>query len=563
MMDIDSKLKKLFDCDDVVASDGFYHVNLTYGYSYEDRDNIKADMLSKLNILKNNYKFYVLVDHTCSHNPGRQDHKDHTLVYQFLNLESHYRLQISVALKYNEFMISFREVWPSVTVMEEELNKSFGIQYFISRQDNQLERFDKGNTPMRKGKSYQQDLNGEKAPRPTYVMPLKPSSLESHLEWKSYGPFDHRYSRKQRMDVLINEEEGYVEEGHLTFGFYKRNIEKNSEKLNVFELELMLMRFSSEHSLFYSLLFAETIEKMSLITVPVKAQVLRMVLCEVVRVRSHLNNMTKFLSMLGFDFEANLIRQSLVYVYKVERYYGQTQQFHSPFLIGGLRNDIPDGWVTEFFNFSKELTHHLTQVKDYVYRHPDMITMCQQKGISASEALDYALTGPSLRSCGVNYDLRKKQSNYLYDDIDFDVPLGINGTNYDRFIVRVEETFQSLSMIHQLLNSIPRGPIYNREHAYHRPYLKSQKQDPTSRSYYGQNVPDLPVGELYHYLEGPEGEIGLYLTSKGKDTPYRFHLRSPSTFHGQVFPKLTKSLSKQNCFVSLMSLNIDSWEVDR
>lgn len=560
---IKEQLATLFSQDVEVVNNDIYQVILPYRYSFHERDQIREHFLGVMGDLKNEDKFYVLVSHTCVHYPEASEGKEFQLIYIFLNPEAHCRLIVKVNVSQKESIISLRSLWPSIKTMEEEVHQDFGVKYFVARGAVNLQ--DEAATPyMRKERRIDElERTNNVSSFPKFQMPLKPTLEESGLKWRRFGPFSEELAGPDRLDVLFNEEEDYVHTCHLHSGLYKRFIEKKSEKQDIHHLGLVMMRLSSSHSLFYSLLLTEAVEKMAAIYVPLRAQALRMMLCEMGRIRSHLTSMNACLSVLGFDFEAQLVRRILSQAYDIDKMYSERQKNYSPFTIGGVISDIPNGWMTEFLSFGKELTRTLEQIKFYIFRNPDMIRLTNRSSIEPSQALELGLVGPVLRSCGVNYDLRKHSPSYLYGDVDFETPLGIAGTNYDRFLVRVEETFQSLSIIQQLLNSLPRGDIYNRDHAFHRAYLRPLKKDIHSKSFYNEMDTLLPRGEIHHYLEGPEGEIGLYFVSQGEGYPYRLHFKSPSLCHSQAYPLLTSRDSIENCFISLKSMNIDSWEIDR
>jgi NADH-quinone oxidoreductase subunit D len=161
--------------------------------------------------------------------------------------------------------------------------------------------------------------------------------------------------------------------------------------------------------------------------------------------------------------------------------------------------------------------------------------------ISAADAINGSLTGPALRGSGVPWDLRKAEPYCVYDRFSFDIPVGTNGDVYDRFMVRMEETKQSVAIIRQAMEQIPPGPHKNDIPLALRP----------------------EVGEIYSRVESPRGEIGFYLVSDGTPAPYRFHLRAPSMINLSLLRELGVGASLPDAVVTLGSLDIVVGEIDR
>ena len=186
-------------------------------------------------------------------------------------------------------------------------------------------------------------------------------------------------------------------------------------------------------------------------------------------------------------------------------------------------------------------------------------------GITAERALNYGFTGPNLRAAGVDYDVRCMTPYSSYDDFEFTIPVGTQGDTYDRFCVRQEEIWQSLKLIRNALDNLPEGN-------YHvdapKVYLPA-KQDVYSKMealiYHFKIVMgeiDAPVGEVFHSVEGGNGELGFYLVSDGGRTAYRLHFRRPSFVYYQAYPEMIKGGVLSDAILTMSSMNVIAGELD-
>ena len=219
------------------------------------------------------------------------------------------------------------------------------------------------------------------------------------------------------------------------------------------------------------------------------------------------------------------------------------RMMHNYFRIGGLKEDLPDNFremMGELLPLLREDVEEVDRLLTY-----NEIFLARLKGvgaISAEEAIDYGLTGPCLRGCGVEYDLRKAVPYSVYDRLDFDVPVGLDGDSWDRHYVRVEEMRQSLRIVEQALEQMPEGEVAS----------------PMSR-----RLIRPPKGEVYVRSENPRGEIGVHLVSDGTDKPYRVKVRPPSFCNLSAIRRLLQGVWVADAVVVLGSLDIVLGEVDR
>ena len=189
-------------------------------------------------------------------------------------------------------------------------------------------------------------------------------------------------------------------------------------------------------------------------------------------------------------------------------------------------------------------------------------------GYTAEFALSYGITGPNLRAAGVDYDVRVHSPYSSYEDFEFDIPVGTNGDTYDRFMVRNGEIWESLKIIKQALEKIKSEPqgVFHAEVPDH--YLPPKGEVYTSMEsliYHFKIVmgeTDVPIGEVYHAVEGGNGELGFYLVSDGGRTPARLHFRRPCFIAYQAFPEIAKGSYLSDAIVAMSSMNIIAGELD-
>jgi NADH-quinone oxidoreductase subunit D len=185
--------------------------------------------------------------------------------------------------------------------------------------------------------------------------------------------------------------------------------------------------------------------------------------------------------------------------------------------------------------------------------------------ITAEKALSYSFTGPNLRAAGVDYDVRVMNPYSSYQDFEFIVPVGTNGDTYDRFMVRQEEMWQSLKIIEQAVKNMPDGTHYANVPDFYLPPKEEVYNNMEALIYHFKIVmgeTDVPVGEVYHSVEGGNGELGFYLVSDGGRSPYRLHMRRPCYIYYQAYPEMIKDSMLSDAILTLSSMNVIAGELD-
>jgi len=313
--------------------------------------------------------------------------------------------------------------------------------------------------------------------------------------------------------------------------------------------------------------FALAVEKLLKIEIPIRASYIRVLFSEITRILNHLlaipamamdvGAMTPFL----WSFEQ---RELLMEFY--EKVSGA--RLHAAyFRPGGVYRDMPHGllqdikkWAIKFPKFIKDLENLLTDNRIFKQRTVDIGI------VSAEDAIDFGFTGPMLRASGVKWDLRKEESYEIYDKLDFEIPIGKNGDCYDRYFVRVEEMKESLKIIHQCIDSIPKGHVMVKNNKITPPKRELMKTSMESLIHHFKLFTEgykVPKGETYTSVEAPKGEFGVYLVSDGSNKPYKCKIRAPGFAHLQAMNFCSKGHMLADVVAILGSMDIVFGEIDR
>lgn len=207
------------------------------------------------------------------------------------------------------------------------------------------------------------------------------------------------------------------------------------------------------------------------------------------------------------------------------------------FRLGGVHQDLPDGLLDDIYLFASQFRYRLDEIEELLTNNRIWKRRLVGIGkITSNEAMDHGFTGVMLRSTGVQWDLRKSQSYEIYDDLDFKIPVGVNGDCFDRYLLRVYEMRESINLIEQCINKIPQGSIKNKNLNVTQPPRSLTKTSMESLIYHFKLFTDNTIveeGEAYAGIESPKGEFGIYLASNGTNRPYRCKIRSPGYIHLQ------------------------------
>jgi NADH-quinone oxidoreductase subunit D len=344
-----------------------------------------------------------------------------------------------------------------------------------------------------------------------------------------------------RMVLWIDGEKVVDVEPHI--GYLHRGSEKLCEGEQYHQIITLFDRLDYVSNFNNELVICRAVEKLMGVEVPERAEYVRVIMCELNRIASHL----LFLGTFGLDAGAMTPvmfsfrgRERIQSVFEA---ISGARMMHNYFRVGGIKEDFPDnfeeligGLLPELRNDVEESDNLLTYNEVFIARSKDI------GAVDTDTAIEYGLTGPCLRASGLPYDVRKAEPYSVYDRFDFDIPVGVDGDCWERYYVRVQEMYQSLSIIEQALEQLPPGPVV---------------------SPLGRRLIRPPKGDVYVRSENPRGEIGVYLVSDGTDKPYRVKVRPPSFCNLSAIKYLLKDSWVADAVVILGSLDIVLGEVDR
>jgi NADH-quinone oxidoreductase subunit D len=234
--------------------------------------------------------------------------------------------------------------------------------------------------------------------------------------------------------------------------------------------------------------------------------------------------------------------------------------------IGGMERDFSPTFHKKMKAFLKRFPKTFNEFNSLLERNRIFIDRTVGAGpIGAERALEYGFTGPNLRAAGVDYDVRVAAPYSSYEDFDFIIPVGQTGDTYDRFLVRQEEIRQSLRILEQAYNNMPEGPYHADVPDFYLPskddvYTKMEALIYHFKIVMGE-VP-VPKGEVYHCVEGANGELGFYLVSDGGRQPFRLHFRRPCFIYYQAYPEMIKGSLLSDAILTMSSMNVIAGELD-
>ncbi len=351
-----------------------------------------------------------------------------------------------------------------------------------------------------------------------------------------------------------------------TIGYIHRAFEKLGERRPYNQINTITDRLNYCSSPINNLGWFMTVEKLIGIEIPKRAQYLRVIIMELSRIADHIICDTVIAVDTGAMTGFLHLFQSREKIYDIFESFCGARLTTNLGRIGGLNHDFSEDTWKYIHAFMKDFPKELAEFQKLVDRNRIfMDRTIGVGGISAEMALDYGFTGPNLRAAGVDYDVRVANPYSSYEDFKFDIPVGTAGDTYDRYMVRMEEMWQSYNIIEQAIKNLPEG----KAHADVPDFFLPEKSEVYSKMealiYHFKIVMgelDIPKGEVYHAVEGGNGELGYYIISDGGRTPYRFHIRRPCFIYYQAYPEMIKGGMLSDAILTMSSMNVIAGELD-
>lgn len=367
---------------------------------------------------------------------------------------------------------------------------------------------------------------------------------------------------------LILEMDGEViERADPHIGLLHRGTEKLMEHKTYLQAVPYLDRLDYVSPMCQEHAYALAVERLLGCGVPPRAQYIRVMFSEITRLLNHILNITTQAIDVGATtpllwlFEE---REKMLEFY--ERASGA--RFHSAyFRPGGVGRDIPAGMLDDIGEFIDNFPKYLDDVEGLLTENRIFRQRMVDIGVvSPEEALDWGFSGPMLRGSGIAWDLRKSQPYDVYDKMEFDVPVGKNGDCFDRYLIRVQEMRESLKIIRQCIEQMPKGPIKTLDRKIAPPPRAEMKRSMEALIHHFKLYTEgyhVPAGEVYAAVEAPKGEFGVHIVADGTNKPYRARLRAPGFPHLQALDFMTKGHLLADVVTIIGTMDIVFGEIDR
>ncbi len=344
-----------------------------------------------------------------------------------------------------------------------------------------------------------------------------------------------------RMRVTLDGE--VVVDVEPVIGYLHRGIEKMGENRTYTQIIPLTDRLDYLASLTNNLAYVLAVEKLAGVKIPERAEYLRIIMAESMRISSHLMAVGFFLNDLGAMMTPVLYmwreREKLLDLF--EMVCGQRLTYNY-MRIGGVSHDIPEEFLPALKKFVAEMPKFLDEYDQLIAKNEIVLVRTKGVGILPKEtAIDIGASGPVLRASGVKWDTRRADPYSIYDRFDFEIPVGTTGDNYDRYWVRMQEMRQSVRILEQAIAQLPTGVVQ-------------------------ADVPQLlrpPVGEAYGHIEAPKGELGFYLVSDNSIAPYRFHIHPPTLINLTALKDMVVGWKIADLIVTFGSIDVVLGEIDR
>lgn len=398
---------------------------------------------------------------------------------------------------------------------------------------------------------------------------LKPRPLNDDLHSESMilsmGPSHPATHGTVRIIVELSGEK--ILDGDVEVGYLHRGFEKMCETVDYNQVMPYTDRLNYVSPIINNFGWCLTVEKLLQIEVPKRCQYIRVILSEISRIGDHLTCLGASAMELGAFTVMLYMMQAREFLWELIEEVTGARLTISYARVGGLRADLTKDFAEKLLEAIKKTRKLVADCDRLLTRNRIFIDrMCDTAVLTKQDALDYGLSGPIARSTGLNYDVRKAFPYSSYDEFDFEVPLGSKGDNYDRFLVRFAEMEQSMRICEQAIARLPDGPICVSD-----PHIMLAPKDQVYSSIDGMiNHFELvmfgvkpPVGDVYHAVEGGNGELGFYAVSDGSGKPYKLHVRSPAFIHMGCFKKMIVGGNIADIIPTFGMTNMIGGECDR
>lgn len=388
---------------------------------------------------------------------------------------------------------------------------------------------------------------------------------EQELLTINFGP--HHPATHGVLRLLTTLEGEIIRDTKPIIGYVHTGIEKTMEDKNYWKAIPVVERMDYLAYFFNAYAFCGAVETLLELEIPKRAQYLRVIHMELMRINSHLLWLLTSaldlgaISMFWYGYRE---RDSILDLFEMSTGARMHTRY---FQVGGVAEDIPVGWAENCRKFTKGMRDRLGQYRAILDKNEIFIQRLRHIGaVPADRLLELGVTGPLLRAAGVPWDLRKAAPYCSYEDFDFKIPVGTDGDNYDRYAVRIAEIDQSCDIIDQALDGLPEGPHIADDRKVVLPPRHELATSMEALIHHFKLVTEgyrVPPGEVYFPIEGPRGEYGMFVRSDGSSKPARAHMRDPSFVNLQAFPDMVRDTYIADFIATLAMLDPILGGIDR
>jgi len=523
--------------------------------------------------------YRVLYDLTALDERLRSRDTDFALLYYLMSYERNRDVRVKVALR-GEYpaVPTITDLWPSANWYEREVWDMFGITFeghpFLER--IRLPRWWKGH-PLRKehparatemGPYQLPEWRAEEEEAELQFHPerygLPRSGDHSDYMFLNFGP--HHTGTHGLLRLVLRLEGEEILDVVPDLGYHHRGVEKMAERQTYHTFLPYTDRVDYLAGVQNNLPYVLAVEQLAGIEVPPRAQVIRVMLGELFRIISHLVWLGTYGTDLGAMSPVFFTFTDRERAFEIVEAICGFRMHPGWFRIGGVADDLPQGWKPLVDEFVREFRPHVDEYEKMLVQNA--IFRGRTVGVgpySQAEAIVWGATGPNLRATGVDWDLRKKRPYSMYDQFEFEVPLADAGDCHARSVVRMEEMRQSLRIVAQAAANMPEGP-YKSDHPLAMPPRKAQTmEDIETLIHHFLAVSwghPMPAGESLFMTETPKGNTGYYVVSDGGNHAYRLRVRTPSFPHLQTLPLLSRGFMISDLVAILGSIDFVLGDVD-
>jgi len=520
------------------------------------------------------------IDERCRDHRQNQPSGDFSLVYHLLSFERNRDVRLKVSLQGEYPSIpTITDLWPAANWYEREVWDMFGITFdghphlrrillpptwkgHPLRKEHPARATEMG--PFRMPKEKQIQAQEALRFRPEH-WGLQDRSRDTDLMFLNLGPQHPGTHGVFRILLQLDGEE--IVDAMPEIGFHHRGAEKMAERQTWHTFIPYTDRIDYLGGVMNNLPYILAVEKLAGIEVPERVKVIRIMMAELFRIISHLVWYGTFAQDVGMMTPVFFMFNDRERAFEIVTAVTGARMHPSWFRIGGVAQDLPTGWDKLIQGFLRYMPRRL---KEY-----DKMVMCNRifkkrtQGIGSytlDEAIEWGVTGPGLRACGLEWDFRKKRPYSGYEQFEFEIPTAEHGDCYDRALVRIEEMRQSLRIIDQCLNNMPEGPYKADHHLTTPPPKERTLQDIETLITHFLGVswgPVMPAGEACVIVEATKGNNSYYLISDGDIHAYRVRIRTPSFAHLQMIPLICKGLMVPDLLAILGNIDYVMADVDR